>query len=237
MRTDRDVIGDATRFLLLDVPPEYEEAVLVLGFTLIGNAFARAFPNDVPNLDEVYANFGRHAEEMIRQAAGLAEAPWRTALMALLGRLEGRPIAWWLTGSGALAVRGIDVQPRDLDLVVDERGATELGVLLADTLVEPVVSVKDWICRWWGRAFLHVRIEWVGGVDDRADDSLVTDFGPTAASRLETVTWNGRIVRVPPLDLQLAVSERRGLRDRAARIRDLLGRGGSPARRLFMKER
>jgi hypothetical protein len=30
---------------------------------------------------------------------------------------------WWLTGSDALAVRGVDVSPRDLDVVTDAAGA------------------------------------------------------------------------------------------------------------------
>jgi len=47
---------------------------------------------------------------------------------------------------------------------------------------------------------------------------LPSDFGPVAASRLETVTWEGWQLRVPPLDLQRAVSERRGLTTRVALI-------------------
>src|SRR5690242_4544986 len=46
----------------------------------------------------------------------------------------------------------------------------------------------------------------------------VTDFGSLAASRLEVVRWRGHEVRVPPLDLQLEVSKRRGLIDRVAKI-------------------
>ena len=47
-------------------------------------------------------------------------------------------------------------------------------------------------------------------------------FGPMAARRLETAEWRGYALRVPPLDLQLAVTERRGLAERAAGIRAVL---------------
>jgi hypothetical protein len=50
------------------------------------------------------------------------------------------------------------------------------------------------------------------------DVPLPCDFGPVAASRLETVTWEDWQLRVPPLDLQRAVSQRRGLADRVALI-------------------
>jgi len=61
-------------------------------------------------------------------------------------------------------------------------------------------------------------------VNQRADDPLPSDFGPTAASRLEQVTWHGTVLRVPPLDLQLEVSKRRGLADRVAKIERALER-------------
>jgi hypothetical protein len=62
-----------------------------------------------------------------------------------------------------------------------------------------------------------------GGVDETADKPEVSDFGPVAESRLERVDWHGHSIRVPPLDLQLRVSERRGLMDRAALIRRAIG--------------
>lgn len=234
----REVVGKRTSFRLLDVQPEYEEAVLQLGFKHEDDGFARSFPTDTPQLDLAYANFARYAEQMVRQAAGYEEVPWETALQALLDRLHGREIHWWLTGSAALAVRGLHITPRDLDLVVDDAGAAQLGEILVDRLIDPVTPVTDWICRWWGRAFLHARIEWVGGVDPRADEPFVTDFGPEAARRLEDVTWRGGILRVPPLELQLHSCERRHLYDRARQIRMLIedGRtevaGRSPWRRF-----
>lgn len=62
------------------------------------------------------------------------------------------------------------------------------------------------------------RVEWVGGVGPAADEPLATDFGLAAAARLETVRWRDWSLRVPPLDLQRAVSVRRGLHDRVALI-------------------
>ena len=74
-----------------------------------------------------------------------------------------------------------------------------------------------------GRAFLHTRIEWVGEVHRSADEPEISDFGPTAAAQLEEIQWNGFTMRVPPLALQEAVSQRRGLTDRVERIRQQSG--------------
>ena len=97
--------------------------------------------------------------------------------------------------------------------------------MLADGILEPVAAAEWPLSIWWGRAFLHARVEWAGGMTAAADEPDVTDFGPTAESLLEAVTWRDWQLRVPPLDLQRAVSERRGLTARVAMIDTLTASG------------
>ena len=210
-------VDGQTRSVLAGVAPSYHEAVRELGYGEAGGEFLRTLPVSTPHLDRVRQNFGKHAEAMILQTARVEATPWEAALEAFLDRVEPHELDWWLGGSAALAVRGLSVVPRDFDVVIAERDAEQLGSVLLEHLDEPVTP-GHWFCRWWGRAFLHARIEWVGGVDERADQPTVSDFGPTAASRLETVAWRGHALRVPPLELQLEVSRRRGLTNRAEEI-------------------
>jgi hypothetical protein len=203
------------QFLLTVVEPELQEAATTLGFVRDGETFVRTFPEDARWLEEAWQNFVRHVGTMLRQTAS-GVAPWDEALLAFLERVDG--VDWWLTGSGALAVRGVDVSPRDLDVITDAAGAQRLGELLADALVEPVFASDGWVARWWGRAFLGARVEWVAEVASSVDDPDPVDFGPTAAANLERVRWRGHEVRVPPLELQVAVAERRGLSDRVEAI-------------------
>jgi hypothetical protein len=216
-------IGSEVVFVLAEVDEPLDSAVRGLGFRREGEEYIRLFPNlrpfpsDVPQLERAFRRFERCAEEMVLQAARARPAPWDAALSFLLERVDGAGIDWWLTGSGALAVRGLAVTPRDVDLVTDAKGARGLGDLLADVLVEPVIPVTEWICSWWGRAFRHTRIEWVGEVS--AEPHVPSDVGPAAEARLERVCWRGWEVLVPPLDLQLSVSESRGLTERVELIR------------------
>lgn len=214
--------GHRVYFVVDEVEPGYHEALLNLAFQQVDDSFRRGFPADGLHLDQAYLNFRRCAEEMILQTAGVLPVPWESALAAFLQAVDGHDIDWWLTGSAALALRGLEVVPRDLDLVVAAADSARLGDLLYDHLIEPVMPVTDWFCEWWGRAFLHARIEWVGGVNETADEPAVSDYGPVASSRLETVVWKGYPVRVPPLELQLMVNEKRGLMDRVDMIRQLL---------------
>jgi hypothetical protein len=206
-----------TEFRLLDVPDELVPAVRKAAFTEADGHWSRSFPADAVHLDSAWANFQRLIEPALRQIAGLDPVPWQEALSEVCRRLGGAGVDWWLTGSAALAVRGLPISPVDLDLVVADADARRVGDLLLDGLIEPVARV-DWFCRWFGRAVLGARVEWVGGVGPGADQPEITDFGPVAAGRLEVVRWEGHEIRVPPLELQRAVSARRGLVERVRLI-------------------
>lgn len=147
----------------------------------------------------------------------------RTPWPRCAGGFSPAGVDWWLAGSAALAVRGAPLIPGDLDLVVSGPDSIRTGHLLADGLIEPVTR-SDWeLSRWWGRAFVHARIEWVGGVTAAADKPEISDFGPAAAAALQVVRWRAWDIRVPPLALQRAVSVRRGLPGRVALIDNLAG--------------
>lgn len=211
--------GAQTYFVLAGLEPAYHDAARALEFAPMEDGFARGFPSNSPNLERIYENFARSAADLITQRAGVRPVPWERALETFLRLVEGQGIDWWLVGSAALAVRGLDVTPGDLDLSVDDAGARRLGALLLDYLIEPVVPVADWFCNWFGRSFPGACLEWVGGVDERADTPEISDFGPIAASRRETVTWRGYTLRVPPLAMQREANEQRGRAEHVAIIR------------------
>ncbi|MFO7537695.1 MAG: hypothetical protein R6X32_06505 [Chloroflexota bacterium] len=222
MKTLSKVEGTTRSFIMADVDPVQQDAIRDLYYTPVAEGFAKQYTADTPHLDQIYQNFARYAAEMVQQASGLTLVPWQESLLAFLQLVEGQEIEWWLIGSGALAVRGADLMPRDLDLITDAAGAVRLGQLLLDYLVEPVQYSEGWIGNWFGRAFLHARLEWVGAVAAGVDTPYVTDFGPAAAAKRELVSWRGYPIYLPPLDLQLAVTERRGLTARADQLRRLM---------------
>ncbi|WP_258725077.1 hypothetical protein [Cellulomonas sp. NS3] len=171
VRCARRATSDRTSFVVTSVTPELLDAVRAAGFQEGADGWAKSFPSDTPHLDEAWASFRRLLVPWLRQAARLDPVPWAEALAETADRLDAAGIDWWLTGSTALAVRGVDVAPGDVDLVVADQDAHTVGDLLLDGLVEPVAPAA-WFCRWWGRAFLGARVEWVGGVGPAADEPL-----------------------------------------------------------------
>jgi hypothetical protein len=214
-----------TWFAVSGVGPELTTGAehLLMGYERHGDSWRCGYHADTPGLEVCWRNFSSCAELMLRQAAGLEPVPWRKALHELCRRTSGLECDWWLTGSAALAVRGAPIEPGDLDLVCSAAAAVHLGQVFAEAMIEPVVLAdSSWISDYWGRAFLSARIEWIGGPKPEVDSPSPCDFGPVAAARLERVGWEGWQLRVPPLDLQRAVSLRRGLTDRVSLI-DALG--------------
>jgi hypothetical protein len=227
LRTECRTEGGDVLFVVRDLPELYHAAASTVGFEPVAGGLARRFPASGLYLERAYANFTRLLDEYLQAEAGERPTSWDAALEAFLQAIEGQDVNWFLVGSASLSVRGLPVTPGDIDLVTDGAGARRLGELLVDSLIEPVIPVTGWICAWWGRAYLGARVEWVGDVDASVDLPEPADFGPVAASRLETIVWRGHPVRVPPLDLMLGVSERRGRAETAAAIREAMRQGGS----------
>jgi len=203
------VQGAELQLGLAEVPGELAAAVEELGFERMGMVWARRFPAGAPYAAEAAARFEECAAQMVHQAARIDKAPWRAALEEVLARAPAD--GWFLAGSAALAVRGVAVEPRDVDLVaLDGEQCARLAQVLEDLLVEPLVDGGKLGGRWF-RAFARARIDCVGGPHPVHDEPQPSDFGPFAAARLTTVHWRGWDLHVPPLELQLASRQRRGL--------------------------
>lgn len=223
MRFAHRAAGENTEFWVFDVDPQLTAALETLVWDQRDGGWVKSFPRPVPEqAASAFTNLQRLLEPLLHQCAGMTVVPWQAALGEVCHRLGDGGVDWWLCGSAALAVRGAAVIPRDLDLVVADGDAVAVGDLLADGLIEPVCPAGWEISNWWGRAFLHARVEWVGGVTAAADEPQVSDFGPAAVGGLEPVRWRDWEIRVPPLHLQRAVSVRRGMHDRVVLI-DQLG--------------
>jgi hypothetical protein len=199
-----------------------EQALLDLYFLRGDDGYAKRFPSGSVT-DAILARLREVLVPLLRQTARLEPAPWQEALREAVRRLNDADIDWWLAGSAALAARGLRIEPRDIDLVIHEKDAVRAAAAFADALIEPAVESDGWISRWFGRAWLGARVEWVAGVSESVDEPVPTDFGPIAAAALTEIEWAGVPIRVPSIELQREVAARRGLNDRVTLIDSLGG--------------
>ncbi|HEX3889090.1 MAG TPA: hypothetical protein VHW05_16500 [Phenylobacterium sp.] len=209
--------GDRSIYEVQTANALYRDRLQHMGFAPAGEGGFRRDLSATGDVLRTHRNFARHLEEMLLQSARLRPVPWEDTLDLILRRVQGTRLRWFLYGSGALAVRGVDVDPGDLDLWVDD--AYLAGDLFEDLLVEPVTVMTGWVADLGGRAFAGCLFEWLAGVHPDIDQPAPHEQGPHALGHLEQVSWRGALVAVPPLELQLAVAERRSLTERAAKIR------------------
>ena len=212
--------GDRVEFIVRTDVPAYQARLPKMGWQPAGEpgSFTRRL-DDAPGAEAIFGRFTRHIETMIRQSARLEPADWETGLAELAGRAGDSGLRWWLYGSGALAVRGLGIQPGDLDVHVSD--AALAGRLMAGLLVEPVTRMRGWVADTGGRAWAGITIEWLAGAHPTGTDPP-HEQEEAAAGHLELIPWRGRQIPVPSLKVQLAVAERRGLADRAALIRQAM---------------
>jgi hypothetical protein len=206
-------------FVIGDADAARRAAALDLSFALEGEELVREMNAEDPALEKIFARFAEHAPAMLDQAAGRLPVPWEATLELVLERAHG--LDWFLPGSVAAVLRGADVQPRDVDLVTTHDGAHELARRFAAELVHPLAHSDSWIAARFGRAFAGARIEWIGGIRPDAEEDGPKEFSAATAERLEEVVWRGHRLRVPPLDVMIAVARARGLADRAAALETL----------------
>jgi hypothetical protein len=192
-------------------------ALAELGF---GPDLVRRYPPGTRHFDRVVANLGQRLEEMVRQRMTGAKPDWASALGDLLDRAGQERIPVAVVGSGALAARGIGVRPGDIDVITTVEGADALADSYQDVLVIPVADEPGFGI--WGRAFTRgIRVEWVGNparVQDGPWPLAAVKW--SIASPFEEIHWEGRVLRVPPLEIQRQIEVSRQRLDRVAAIDD-----------------
>jgi len=221
MRSVLQEADDYVSVIVSDVDPSLAPQMAGFEFTPIEGGFERRFDLGHPDLLDILGRFQGSLENMVRQLAGRDPTPWQTALQRFMS-VAGSETDWWLVGSTALAVRGIRIEPKDVDIVVTEAAFPRANSLFEQFIVEPPQESEEFIARFFARAFMGARVEWVAGVYEWVDSAEPSDFGPVAERQRESINWNGATVRVPPLALQLSATRRRGLHDRARLIEEFI---------------
>jgi hypothetical protein len=220
MRIVAGTEGDWRTIRVVDADPGEREALVELGF---GPDLVRRYPPGTRHVDRVVANLGQGLGEMVRQRMTGTAPGWAGALGDLLDRAGQARVPVAVVGSLALAVRGVDVRPGDIDVITTVEGADALGDSYRDVLVIPVADEPGFGI--WGRAFTGgICVEWLGNPVRVQEGPWPLDAQQwTVASPFEEVSWEGRVLRVPPVELMRRIEVLRQRLDRVAAIDDYLG--------------
>lgn len=136
LKTAHQEFPDRVKVVVTDVDPALESQMLGFEFTPTDEGYERSFEGRPDDLMVVLGRFQEALEPMVRQLAGWDPVPWQSALKQFV-RSADSSIDWWLVGSTALAVRGIPIEPRDVDIVVAEEDFSKTNNLFEQFIVEP----------------------------------------------------------------------------------------------------
>lgn len=224
MRVSFEELDQKVIFRISEFHPKYERILQMCFYENDGNGYNKIYPKNAKYLDKIKKRYFDNANLMFDQLGYFVPVPWEKALTEFCQRTQGTNINWWLTGSCAACIRGIKMNPHDVDIMTDSKSIEEITYVFSDYLIEPIVDTNGWLTKDFGVIFLHARIDIASDPQEILDIPEPVDCGPYAKQNLETIKWNGYNIKVPPLELQLNVNKRRERMDRVKLIEDFMNK-------------
>ncbi len=224
MNLTTDVLNGKVYFRIGSFDPKYIPVFRMCYYLEDDNGFYKEYPSDYPYLERIRQNFVHCGKIMFDQLGYFAPIPWEAGLLEFADRIAGKGIDWWLTGSCAACIRGIEIEPHDVDIMVNSSDINKIIELFKDDIFEPIVDTQGWVTKDFGVLFISCRIDIASDPASRMDIPEPVDCGPYAKAHLETITWQNHQIKVPPLELSIAVNKKRERWDRVKLMQEHLER-------------
>lgn len=152
----------------------------------------------------------------------MIDRPFVNALRIIVSKLDNKGVNWVLGGSVNLALQGVDVNPRDIDIVTDRQGAFRIGELLKDYKLKKVALTKsEKLSSYLGKFCIEgLEVEVIGSLRVKTSEGEWTrSFKPK-----HKVVLKFEDMRIPasPLEVELKAYEILGRMERVQKIREAL---------------
>lgn len=219
MKIEFEELGENVVFKLSEYEKKYEKVFDMCFYEKCGDYYTKKFSRHIGNIGQIKAYYSDNAAIMFDQLGYFSPVPWEKALYEFAERIDGKGIDWWLTGSCASCIRGMDLNPHDVDIMVDSKCLGKIEEIFSDCIIEPIVDTQGWLTKDFGVLFLYARIDIASAPVDALDIPFPVDCGPYAREHLEEIIWNGFKIKVPPVDLQLYVNRKRNRHERVEKIK------------------
>lgn len=220
-----------------------EDAVQHMAWRKTGGKFLLSYPqsvfSDQREKELVSSNFSRLGQAMFESL--LSGMDWKTPLEMLAQKFNEKKIEWYIVGSAGDALRGVDIKPFDIDIVVHTRDyykAKDIcylnftdSVIMPFTGSEEISPSKFFInpsgyfinpLTYFGRLFLagaavEVAADEIWDLESRQSERKKLMWGGYEHSGYEKIVWRGYSVYLESLQhrYQIEIARNRGDRIRA----------------------
>lgn len=141
-----------------DVPEEHWDYFTSSLWWQVGSSFIKPYDNvkDFPYCAE---NFSKYGETAVRQQLKLVPAPWEKALDRLLPEMEALGVDFYLHGSAAMALHGIDITPKDINIIIpNSSDFDKVREHFHKLAIKPFERCDNWLMSGLGEIFLDAVI-------------------------------------------------------------------------------
>lgn len=175
--------------------------------------------SNVCEKDLISSNFSRLGQALFE--SGLYGFDWEKPLQLLAQKFEENGIEWYLIGSASDAVRGVDVKPSDIDIVIHTRDYNKVKNLFysyySDSIISPFTDNKGLFpLQYVARSFL------AGALFEIAADEN-WNLG-NRQPIYEKISWHGYNFYVEALQLRYRIELGRKREDRVKAIEAYMNR-------------
>lgn len=153
----------------------------------------------------------------------MIDPAFTAVLRQIVASLQGSDINWAVTGSLGMALQGVEIEPRDIDLQTDREGAYEIERrFFAQVSRKVSFSTGQRIRSHFGALLINgVRVEIMGAVQKRLEDGTWEDaIDPGSYKRL--VHFTGMQIPVLALEYEAQAYQKMGRLQRAELLRQVM---------------
>jgi len=193
-----------------DVETDREDIILHAWFEKTNTGFEKIYPmesgtdkswhKNIEDKERIKSNFSRLGQSMFS-----GSFDWSSIMMTLAQIFLENNVEWYVFGSSCEMVRGINISPNDIDIIVHTKNFYKVKELFPDNVVEPFVDNKgSWLVRYFGRLCIGGAI-----VDVVADEKMNREN-----HHYDLLSWNGFSVYAEPFETRYALEKKRGRSER-----------------------
>jgi hypothetical protein len=204
---------------------QLEYAIQHMTFNKNDSKFLMAYPqNEFSNQYEkelVNKNFTHLGQEMFESL--LLGFDWKKPLELLTQKFNENKIEWYIVGSLCDAVRGVDVKPFDMDIVIhtkDYYKAKDICYLnFGNSIIFPFTDNQGRLAmRYFGRMFLAGALVEIAAHEKWNIESRLLQY--------EKTSWNGFEVYMVSLQQRYQIEIARNREDRIKAIKEYMNKKG-----------
>lgn len=158
----------------------------------IGNNFIKQYDN-VKDFNCCAENFTKYGETSIKQQLRIVPTYWEKALDSFISEIKKLDVNWYVHGSTALALWGIDVTPKDVNIIVaNYSDFDKVRDHFYKVAIRPIERCENWVMSGLGELFMEATI----GISFHNKE-----LEPYDMSKLGKIVHNGEEIYVSSLEM------------------------------------